>query len=67
MSGHGYCAHCRSAAAVASGFVRRFAESVERHVRSEGCPSPALRHPDPFGSGSPERAALEAAVEAQLS
>ncbi len=66
MSGHGYCAHCRSAAAVASGLARRLAGTVELHLRAGGCSSPALRHPDPFAPGSPERAALESAVEDQL-
>ena len=67
MSGHGYCAHCRTAAAVASSLARRFADAVEAHVAGEGCPSPGLRHPDPFAPGSPERGALEAAVGVQLS
>jgi NADH-quinone oxidoreductase subunit F len=67
MSGHGYCAHCRTAAAVASSLARRFADAVEAHVAGEGCPSPGLGHPDPFAPGSAERGALEAAVGAQLS
>lgn len=65
MSGHGYCAHCRTAAAVAAGMTRRFAEAVEAHLGG-GCPWPELRHPDPFAPGSPERAAVERAVEEQL-
>ena len=66
MSMHGYCAHCRTAAAVASGLIRRLAETVELHVRAEACPSPGLRHPDPFAPGSPERVSVESAVESQL-
>jgi hypothetical protein len=31
-----------------------------------GCPWPHRRHPDPFAPGSPERTAVEAAVEEQL-
>jgi NADH-quinone oxidoreductase subunit F len=65
MSGHGYCAHCRTAAAIASRFARAAAEAVEAHVAA-GCPSPGRRHPDPFAPGSPEREALAAAVEEQL-
>jgi hypothetical protein len=65
MSGHGYCAHCRGAAAVAGGFARAIADEVEAHVAA-GCPAPARRHPDPFAPGSKERAALATAVEEQL-
>ena len=66
MSGHGYCAHCRTAAAVATGMARGFAGAVEAHVGDGGCPRPERRHPDPFAPGSPERAAVEAAVEERL-
>ena len=66
MSGHGYCAHCRTAAAVATGMARGFADAVEAHVVGGGCPWPERRHPDPFAPGSPERAAVEAAVQEQL-
>ena len=66
MSGHGYCAHCRAAAAVATAMARGFAEAVEAHVRGGFCPWPERRHPDPFAPGSPERAAVEAAVQEQL-
>ena len=66
MSGHGYCAHCRTAATVATATTTRLAAEVEAHVRSERCPSPQLRHPDPFAPGSLERTALEAAVAEQL-
>ena len=65
MSGHGYCAHCRAAAAVATAMARGFAEAVEAHVRGGSCPWPERRHPDPFAPGSPERAAVEAAVQEQ--
>jgi NADH-quinone oxidoreductase subunit F len=66
MSGHGYCAHCRTAAAVATGMARGFADAVEAHVVGGGCPWPERRHPDPFAPGSAERAGVEAAVEEQL-
>jgi NADH-quinone oxidoreductase subunit F len=66
MSGHGYCAHCRTAAAVTTGLVRRLAAAVEDHVSAGGCPWPDRRHPDPFAPESEERAALAAAVAEQL-
>jgi NADH-quinone oxidoreductase subunit F len=66
MSAHGYCAHCRTAAAVATSLVRRLAEAVAAHLAGGRCPWPERRHPDPFGSGSPERRAVEAAVAEQL-
>ena len=66
MSAHGYCAHCRTAATVATGFARRFAQAVEAHVGAGQCPDPDRRHPDPFAPGSPERKAVEAAVDEQL-
>ena len=66
MSGHGYCAHCRTASAVAIGMARRFSGAVEAHVRGGGCPGPESRHPDPFAPASPERTAVEAAFEEQL-
>jgi NADH-quinone oxidoreductase subunit F len=66
MSAHGYCAHCRTAAAVATGLVRRLEDAVEAHVAAGRCPSPALRHPDPFAPASPERAAVERAFEEQV-
>jgi NADH-quinone oxidoreductase subunit F len=65
MSGHGYCAHCRGAAAVATGTVGRLAAAVDAHAGA-GCPWPERRHPDPFGPGSTERTALERAVAEQL-
>jgi NADH-quinone oxidoreductase subunit F len=65
MSGHGYCAHCRSAAALATGMLSRLAAAVAAHANG-GCPWPERRHPDPFGPGSSERGALERAVQEQL-
>jgi NADH:ubiquinone oxidoreductase subunit F (NADH-binding) len=64
MSSHGYCAHCRTAAAVATGLVRRLGAEVEAHVGAGRCPWPDRRHPDPFAPGSPERSTLAAAVDA---
>jgi NADH-quinone oxidoreductase subunit F len=65
MSGHGYCAHCRSAAATATGMVGKLTSAVAAHANG-GCPWPERRHPDPFAPGSRERTALERAVEEQL-
>jgi NADH-quinone oxidoreductase subunit F len=65
MSGHGYCAHAAAAAGMATGLVHRFAGEVEAHLDKEGCPDPDRRHPDPFAPGSPEQAAVEAAVAEQ--
>jgi NADH-quinone oxidoreductase subunit F len=66
MAGHGYCAHCRGAAAVATAVARRFAEALDAHVGGASCPWPERRHPDPFAPASAERASLEAAVQEQL-
>ena len=66
MSGHGYCAHCRAAAAVATGLDGALRRAVEAHLRAGRCPEPDRRHPDPFAPGSPEREAVEAAVAEQL-
>lgn len=66
MSGHGYCAHCRAAADVATGLARRLADAVEAHMTSGGCPEPGRRHPDPFAPASTERAVVEAAATEQL-
>jgi NADH-quinone oxidoreductase subunit F len=65
MSGHGYCAHCRGAATLATGMVGRLGTAVAAHANG-GCPWPERRHPDPFGPGSSERVALERAVQEQL-
>jgi NADH-quinone oxidoreductase subunit F len=66
MTGHGYCAHGRAAAAVATGFAARFAGEVAGHLAAGGCARKDSRHPDPFAPGSPERTAIEAAVREQL-
>jgi len=55
MSGHGYCAHGRTAAAVARG---RRGPSRRRSGARRRRPLPGGRHPDPFAPGSPERAAV---------
>lgn len=67
MSDHGYCAHGRTAARVATGFVGRFGSVVASHVEGARCPHPDRRHPDPFAQASPEREALAAAWKNQLS
>jgi NADH-quinone oxidoreductase subunit F len=66
MSAHGYCAHCRAAAAVATAMARGFERAVDAHLSGGSCPWPGRRHPDPFAPASPERAAVEAAVQEQL-
>lgn len=66
MSGHGYCAHGRTAALVTTGIVRRFAAAFAQHLEAGRCPWPERRHPDPFAPGSPELARLEEAVLEQL-
>jgi len=54
MSGHGYCAHCRTGAAVVSGLMGQ--------LGSEG---PAARGAfDPFAPDSPERSTIEAVLTA---
>jgi NADH-quinone oxidoreductase subunit F len=65
MAGHGYCAHCRTAAAVATALVRSLASEVEAHVARGACPHGDKRHPDPFAPRSAERAAVEAAFQEQ--
>jgi NADH-quinone oxidoreductase subunit F len=64
MAGHGYCTHCRGAAASVTGLVARLGEAVAAHAH--GCPWAERRHPDPFAAGSPEREELERAVAEQL-
>jgi len=66
MSGHGYCAHSRAAAAVATSMARGFAHALEAHLGGASCPWPERRHPDPFAPASPERSAVGAAVQEQL-
>lgn len=61
MSGHGYCAHCPTAAKSVTGLLARFREDVQAHLEARGCPRPEARI-DPFGPDSPERAAIEAAL-----
>jgi NADH-quinone oxidoreductase subunit F len=61
MSGHGYCAHARTAAASLTGLLRRWRDDVAAHLRAGGCPRPGGRH-RPFDAGSPERAAVERVV-----
>jgi NADH-quinone oxidoreductase subunit F len=62
MSVHGYCAHCRTAAAAVPGLLTRFHEDVAAHLEARACPrggTPA----DPFASDSPERRAIESTIE----
>jgi NADH-quinone oxidoreductase subunit F len=65
MAGHGYCAHSRTAAQLATGAVDRLEGAVAAHLGAGRCPWPERRHPDPFAPGSPEHARLEAAFEEQ--
>jgi NADH-quinone oxidoreductase subunit F len=64
MSGHGYCAHCRTAAAAVSGVLARVPEEVSAHLAARGCPRGGTGG-DPFAPLSPERTAIEAALERQ--
>ena len=62
MSVHGYCAHCRTAAAAVPGLLARFRDDVAAHLEARACPrggAPA----DPFASDSPERRAIESTIE----
>lgn len=61
MSGHGYCAHSRTAASAASGFLARMPEVVEAHLAARRCPE-GLPAVDPFSPGSPERRAIESVL-----
>lgn len=62
MSDHGYCAHSRTAAAAVSGLLARFRDDVAAHLAAGRCPRPGPPA-DPFAPGSPERAAIEAALD----
>ena len=53
MSGHGYCAHCRTGAAVVGGLLAQAGGSADAGERSTF---------DPFDSESPERRAIEAVL-----
>ena len=69
MSDHGYCAHARTAAAMVTGLLARFAAEVDRHVQARGCPHPPGARRDPFHPDARERAAIEAVLrplEAQV-
>jgi NADH-quinone oxidoreductase subunit F len=62
MSVHGYCAHSRTAAAAVRGILARVPGEVEAHLGAGRCPrgGPAS---DPFATASPERAAIERALD----
>jgi NADH-quinone oxidoreductase subunit F len=62
MSGHGYCAHSRTAAGAVTAFLTRLPSVVQAHIDARGCPE-RLPRTDPFAAGSPERAAIEATLE----
>jgi NADH-quinone oxidoreductase subunit F len=64
MSGHGYCAHCRTAASAVSGVLARVPDEVAAHLSGRGCPRGGSAG-DPFGAASPERRAIEDALERQ--
>jgi NADH-quinone oxidoreductase subunit F len=61
MSGHGYCAHSRTAAAVVRGFLERLPTIVQAHLEARRCPE-GLPATDPFGTVSPERRAIESVL-----
>jgi NADH-quinone oxidoreductase subunit F len=58
MSGHGYCAHGRSAASSLTGFVSGFWDEVKAHIEGKPCPHGGASA-DPFGDSSPERLLIE--------
>jgi NADH:ubiquinone oxidoreductase subunit F (NADH-binding) len=62
------CGQCPPCAVGTASLARilRLSESVEAHLAAGRCPEADRRHPDPFAPGSPERAAIEAAVAEQL-
>lgn len=60
MSGHGYCAHSRTAATAVTGLLAQFRADVAAHIEARRCPRDGGARTDPFGPGSPERAAIEA-------
>ena len=62
MAGHGYCAHSRTAAAAVRGVLARVPLDVEAHLRAGGCPREGGAA-DPFAAGSPERTAIERALD----
>ena len=64
MSGHGYCAHCRTAAGAVSGLLARVPDEVSAHLSARACARGGGAG-DPFAPGSPERLAIEAALERQ--
>ena len=66
MAVHGYCAHCRTAAGVATAMARGFAEAVDRAREGGLLPVAGATAPRPLPPHSPERAAVEAAVQEQL-
>ena len=61
MSGHGYCAHSRTAASSVTGLLGRFRAEVQGHLRAGRCPRPGPVF-DPFGPRSPERVAIESVL-----
>ncbi len=72
MAMHGYCAHCRAAAASVGGLLAIHSDAVARAVSGGDARGPHLSPAasarssaertayDPFAPGSPERAAIEA-------
>jgi hypothetical protein len=64
MSGHGYCAHSRTAAAAVRGLLALVPQEVEAHLRAQRCPRGGAVV-DPFAAGAPERAAIERALDEQ--
>lgn len=61
MSGHGYCAHARTAAGVVQGLLARCRDAVAAHLAAGRCPRPG--DCDPFAPGSAERASAERALD----
>lgn len=63
MKSHGYCAHGRTDAAVITGGLARFQQLVSAHLAAGRCPV-TERAVRPFDDGSPERRAIEDALQA---
>jgi NADH-quinone oxidoreductase subunit F len=62
MGMHGYCAHARTAASAVRGVLGRVPAEVEAHIASGRCPHGGTTA-DPFAPSSPERQAIERALD----
>lgn len=62
MGMHGYCAHARTAASAVRGVLGRVPAEVEAHIDLGRCPHGGATA-DPFAPASPERQAIERALD----